>query len=351
MAATDGSDGKAEKVKTTTTLDQRWAMAQILLHLYKKHHYGYADMARDAGLAPVIIGKKADNGKHIQNFITKNGEPIHADKIKSFIRRLIDEPHPAFVRPSPSIQGLIWAMEAAPSDKLTADNALQDFVEGIAGTIVEKGGKWPQRLSGIYGGTWIVVRYSAHYSMNVEQSPPDDPGIVYAALEIIPSPTDTALPAFKGYYKPTIDRKKDPPKEVKGNIISLGSGEYMMFVGYDDNDKYPMVITTRQDKSEAVQPDSFHGFILRKHERGSFITGYVYLFRTDFETLEELAKHETLKDFGIKRRSELVKLLEPWNSRIATIVENILNKPRKPYENGQAMLRFLDRNPAKKDQE
>jgi hypothetical protein len=335
----------------TTTAEQRLAMQLVLEYFKIRSGLSYGEMA---GLAKIPPGelqtgakhtgktndaektkdarKRQDAGRHINNFRNQGTCP-YVMRLKRYLENQLIT-HPAFRNPPQYVVIL--------GEVLKGNACAKPLIDYVFSNVVEEGHNWEQRIAKIYGGAWFIIRYAAGI-LPGDQSvtmTPGNPFSLYSIMDVQPSNpylSNNGLPCFTVHYRPHRNLGQETSSKIFGHILSLGGGEQMMFIGYEES-HFPLVIGAIQVKSALNPPKDFPGFVLRRFEQGAFLCGYCRFVRPrSNRTIDELLSDKDVGRIGIMTRSEMVDRLK---SEIPNIAE-IMDELRKSGENdGTSMLKL-----------
>lgn len=296
----------------------------------------YAEIAEAAHVPTVllktrkkdgIIEEREDRGKNVANFHDTFTSP-YADKIRTFLEQKISD-DPAFRNRLPIIDNLINAMRGNPIRPAAG-------VGGLLSAYIEDGDTWKQRVADVYGGAWYIVRFAGHLGPDtIEEASKrrEDPSMVYAIIEISRKSEKYGndLPGFFVRYRPSGEIE---PRNIFGNVLSLKTGPYMILMGLEEGTTHPVVIAADQNRDGSARPKIFKSLILRKAERGSFISGYTMFIRAE-RAWSDIISHRTLGKVGVLPKSQLIKLLKPEEPTIDEMIPTLRNVSKN---RGNAML-------------
>jgi len=327
-----------EQDQDTTTPEQRLAMQLILEYFKIKSGFGYGKIARGAHIpAGKVEGKTRDAGRHVNNFRNQGTCP-YVMRLKAYFESQVSK-HEAFRNPPQYIINLIEVMKGT---SVTRDQLpeISHLVDDVFLNVIEEGNGWKQRILEIYGGAWFIIRYAAGVlpgSQPVDATP-GEPLTLYSIMEVQSSNPylSSDLPSFTVHYRPWRDPGHELPSIIHGHILSLRGGTEMMFIGYEDESAFPLVIGAIQGKARQRPPKAFPGFVLRRFEQGAFVCGYCRFVRAD-KTAAEILSDKELRRIGIMTRSEIIERLQKVIPNIAEIMDEL----RKSAENdGTSMLKL-----------
>ena len=172
-----------------------------------------------------------------------------------------------------------------------------------------------------FGGLWDVIRFSAHGDQDHFKS--HDPRVMRAVLQIRGDDgAEDAQPEFEIRYRPGKLVPDDTFEVSKGLVFVLGQGAHLLFFGWEDGSKYPLLIFATRDNGEKNKP-IFFGLVIRRHEKGHIFASRVMFLRSGAKHLDEL-----VPAIGMHRQSALLEALKKEHPKIQdfdTLLSIIVN--------------------------
>jgi len=289
----------------------------------------YAEVAEGANVPTVMLktenGTRPDRGRNVANFHNSFASE-HVDKIRGFLEEKISQDD-AFKNRSPIIDGLINTMRGHPIQPAVG-------LDRLLSAILEDGSSWKERVAKLYAGVWYIVRFAAHVGIEDSRNG-SDPWMVYAIMEISAHRGEDDFPCFTILYRPWRDDREGPPRKICGNVLSLRGGPLMLLIGVEGGTALPLIIAADQERDKDVRPGRFKSLVVRKVERGSFISGYAMFIRSKKKSLSEIAAHRTLGTVGLFPQSQVIRRLKSEEPSIGRLINSLRNVAK---HKGNAML-------------
>jgi hypothetical protein len=249
--------------------------------------FEFDQIVKFAGLRFSDASAKDQSRKNFSNFLQSASDRM-AGNIYDFYKREVANER--FVRSAPIY--IQKAVELAYGYVLP-DGPKDDFLHDVVSQIADRKAEtttstidFLENLSVSFSGIWDVVRYSARDEPNAPSAP--EGFLMRLAMEIEPRGAPGHFPRFTVRYRPGVEADSTAYRISKGIVMSIGGGAHMLFFGYEEFSKYPLLIIANQERRNSKHLGSFTGLVLRRHEKGHIIAARVFFCRSVAKSLDEL---------------------------------------------------------------
>ena len=337
----DDGDGKLSK-------DQRIALMLVtryyLGHVYDGESKGKKKPLAEKELFPKLYSRKwrqaVDEDEraasHAFNNFLRSGAPKAAEYFYEYFKPLRGR----FSKAPDFVQHMYGIFYGEMTEQSSGDASMKSIIGKITEDAINKDGTI-EKIATSYAGRFDVLRYSAHLRQPDKKRPPD-PRIMRAALEIFAPVRDNNLPTFEIRYRPHSLDDKDGYFGSQGTVYPLGTGEHLLFLGWEDPSKYPLVIVAKLERQPAGRKKAglFQGLVIRRHEFGHIFASRVLFVRSPAPSLDAMSRR---KKIGMFYRSDILARLAKESPRVP--FSSLLNRIVNVVGAGGFSGLWLDRDP------